>query len=214
MDDSKRTTPAEALGRLLEGNRRFVAEKMTHAQNVTAKRRNELTAGQTPYAAILACADSRVSPEHVFDAGLGELFVCRNAGNVVDPLIVGSLEYVVAHCGCPLIAIVGHTGCGAITATVSALQNETDSLSPNLEEVARALLRPVLAERPSADSVDLAGWVNAAVKRNIDNVCRELSQRSPLISQAAEKRHTAVVGLVHDLKSGRVDVRLAPPWLK
>ncbi len=104
--------PDEALERLLEGNARFVADRKLDHDTL---RREELAAGQNPFAVIIGCADSRVPPEVVFDQGLGELFVVRVAGNTAaDPLVVGSVEFALTNLGCPLVVVLGHQGCGAV----------------------------------------------------------------------------------------------------
>src|SRR5438105_3479472 len=110
-------TPAAALDRLKDGNGRFAADKPA-ARKTDAKRRAELAAGQHPFAVVLTCADSRVAPELVFDAGLGELFVLRVAGNIADPAVVGSIEYAVEHLHTPLIVVLGHESCGAVAAAL------------------------------------------------------------------------------------------------
>ena len=104
----------EVLSRLKVGNERFVADKLDGKLQCSS-RRSALTGGQEPYAIILSCADSRVVPELCFDTGLGELFVVRVAGNVANTSSIGSIEYAVAHIGCPLLVVMGHQSCGAVT---------------------------------------------------------------------------------------------------
>ena len=113
-------SPDEALQKLMEGNRQYVEGKMTHEAKSDTASRAALATSQKPYAIILSCADSRVPPEIVFDKGLGELFVVRVAGNVADPVVLGSVEYAAEHLGAPLVMVLGHERCGAVTATVDA----------------------------------------------------------------------------------------------
>jgi hypothetical protein len=111
-------SPEAALTRLVEGNKRFVAGSTTHPDQ-TAERRTETAKGQHPFAIILTCADSRLSPEILFDEGIGDLFVVRNAGNLLDDHVLGSIEYAVEHLHATLIVVLGHTKCGAVSAAVA-----------------------------------------------------------------------------------------------
>lgn len=109
---------ADSLARLQAGNARYVADRAEHP-NGNSARRLELAGGQAPYAVVLACADSRVVPELIFDAGLGELFVIRVAGNIIDDAVIGSIEYAIAHLGTKLVVVLGHQACGAVGAAVA-----------------------------------------------------------------------------------------------
>jgi carbonic anhydrase len=124
----------DALTRLKEGNRRFIDSQATHPRG-DGTRRQELVSGQRPFSIILGCADSRVAPELVFDEGLGDLFVIRVAGNIADDVVLGSIEYAVAHLGVNLVVVLGHQSCGAVNAAVEnvdvkgpATQTHIDSL--------------------------------------------------------------------------------------
>lgn len=123
-DSPASMSPQEALHRLVEGNGRFTAGSMQHPRQGAARRR-EVAPKQTPFAVVLDCADSRVPPEIVFDQGLGDLFVCRVAGNTADPAITGSIEYAVAHFHTPLIVVLGHDRCGAAAATLDTVDSGT-----------------------------------------------------------------------------------------
>ena len=118
-------TPEVAMARLAAGNARFVAGQLKHP-HADAQRRSALAAGQQPFATILACADSRVAPELIFDQGLGDLFVARVAGNVVDDTILASIEYSVIRTGPPLVMVLGHERCGAVKATVDTTARPED----------------------------------------------------------------------------------------
>jgi carbonic anhydrase len=118
-------TPEAAVSRLMDGNSRFVAGSPLHP-NSDADRRQSLVDGQQPFATIVTCSDSRVGPELIFDQGLGDLFVIRVAGNVLDDVVLGSVEYSVIHLNVPLVMVLGHEHCGAVAATVAALAGETN----------------------------------------------------------------------------------------
>ena len=125
----------KALDRLREGNRRFVSEDLRRATLSGQSRRDELAAGQEPFAIILGCSDSRVPAEIVFDQGLGDLFVIRVAGNIVAPSLVGSVEFAAERFGTRLVVVLGHSQCGAILATLEELQQPTASQSRNLRSI-------------------------------------------------------------------------------
>ncbi len=155
----------------------------------------ELTAFQRPFAAVLACSDSRVVPEIIFDQGLGDLFVIRVAGNVADDSILGSLEYAARHLEIPIILVLGHTKCGALTAAIAARAN-TGRLEALMD-----LLRPAVdASRHSAgDALDNA--VIANVRITVDSVKRTLQPTS----RAGEPAGVRIIGAVYDIYTGRVN---------
>src|SRR6058998_3095127 len=125
----------EGLVRLQEGNGRFVASIADTGPALSQTRRLALAEGQQPFAIVLGCSDSRVPAEVVFDQGLGDLFVIRVAGNIVAPSQVGSVEFAAARFGTPLVVVLGHSGCGAITATLEELQRPSENQSPNLRSI-------------------------------------------------------------------------------
>src|SRR5688572_26005650 len=125
----------EALQRLKEGNRRFLSGEAGQGALLSPTRRSELVQGQNPFAVILGCSDSRVPAEIVFDQGLGDLFVIRVAGNIVAPSQVGSVEFAVERFGTPLVVVLGHSQCGAIAATVEALERPTETRSLNMGSI-------------------------------------------------------------------------------
>lgn len=198
------TTPEAALDRLLEGNRRFVAERCEHGSGIDARRRRQVAGGQAPFAAVLCCADSRVSPSLVFDAGIGDLFTCRNAGNQLDALTGGSLEFGVEHAGCKVVAVLGHSSCGAVSAAVAAAAEPDAPTSPNLADVVRRLLPTVLsAQQRESAAGDL---VEAAGRLNVARVCQELRDCSSLLRDAEAAGRVGVAGLWYDLNTGEVEV--------
>jgi carbonic anhydrase len=190
-------TPTEALQRLKDGNARFTrgeAKFPTVQESVLAN----LKQGQQPFATILACSDSRVPPELVFDAGLGELFVIRVAGNVLGPSVAGTLEYAAAHLHTPLFVVMGHENCGAVTAAI-----DTRVKGAQLEKRIAVLLENIL---PALDDVDLAAppapRLHAAVEANVRRTMR-LMRESPE-GRACLGRDVMLVGAVYDLDTGRV----------
>lgn len=183
----------QVLERLKTGNERFVADKLDgKLQN--SNRRNELTAGQEPYAIILSCADSRVVPELAFDAGLGELFVVRVAGNVANTTSIASIEYAVAHIGTPVIVVLGHESCGAVTAAVSGGDN-----GYNLNMLL-AHVQPAIGASPAGATV------NEVVRKNAELTATELQNRSSIIRDAVASGKLKVVPAYYHLGSGTVEM--------
>ncbi len=141
MPDRAAATPSEALRLLVEGNARFAADKRRTGR-IDPDRRGELTGSQAPFATVLGCSDSRVPFEHVFDAGIGDLFAIRNAGQIVDDVVLGSIEFAVVALGTPLVVVLRHTRCGAVAAARSGepvpaphLQALVDAIAPSVEQV-------------------------------------------------------------------------------
>ena len=185
----------EALNRLLEGNARFVAARSENP-NRGPQRRAELLGGQKPFAAILGCADSRVPPEVIFDQGLGDLFVLRVAGNVASDTMVASVEYAVGHLGVPLVMVLGHSCCGAVTATLH--KHATEGHLPQLA----ALIEPACRQTHGApgDAVEQAARVNAC------RMAARLREQSAILATAAAEGRVKIVAGYYDLESGRVEV--------
>jgi carbonic anhydrase len=193
-------TPDEALAALQAGNQRFVAGNARHAGS-GAGRRAEIAKGQSPFAAILGCSDSRVPPELVFDQGLGDLFVMRVAGNVVDVAALGSIEYGVLHLNTPLIMVLGHESCGAVMAALSPHDGAHDSEEPE------ALHQLIGKIRPSLGGIDAhlsqADQVKAGVEANVHQSMKVLSE-TPELAKAVAAKTLRIVGAVYDLASGKV----------
>ena len=188
-------SPDEALARLKEGNSRFVSGLVTHPDQ-SAERRVAQSNGQTPFAIVLTCADSRVSPEIFFDQGIGDLFVIRNAGNVLDDHVIGSMEYAVEHLHVPLIVVVGHAKCGAVAATVAGghapghIASIVESIEPALEE----------ARNQEGDKVD------NTVKANARRVASILNRVEPIIGEAVKSGKVKVVAVRYDVTTGQVEI--------
>ncbi len=189
---------ADALKRLKEGNRRFATGKVRHAHQAAEWRRH-LTHGQEPSATILACSDSRVPPELVFDQGLGDLFVIRVAGNVIARDVLGSIQYAVNHLNTPLIVVMGHQGCGAVTAAVQELSGEAKE--KGLVESLLELIEPGLKNL----SPELQGEkrIDAAVEANVRWSIKQLAEL-PEGRRALEQKVLTLVGAVYELNTGRV----------
>ena len=184
-------SPSEALARLKDGNARAVNGHLKDPKTSDALR-TELAKGQQPFAVILGCADSRVGPEIVFDQPLGNLFVCRVAGNVTDPEVAGSIEYAVEHLHSPLIVVLGHSECGAVKAALSG-----GVVEGNLG----TLLRRV---HTGSVPKDEDGKLNAAIRNNVASQCQLLKQTSPVIRKAVSSGKVQIVGGVYSLKTGEV----------
>ncbi len=187
-------SPADALQQLLDGNQRFIAGKMTHPTQ-TPERRAEVAKGQHPFAAVLACSDSRSGPEVLYDRGLGDLFVVRVAGNVLDRVVIESLDYAVTHLGARLVVVMGHTRCGAVIAAVEG-HEEPGDVGPMLRE-----LRPAVeaARAMPGDTV-----ANAVRENVILSVKRLKSSRE--LADKVKSGEVKVVGAVYDLDSGKVEM--------
>ncbi|MDP9793449.1 carbonic anhydrase [Catenuloplanes nepalensis] len=190
------TTPAAAVRRLLAGNRRFTSGRARHPHQSLA-RLHEVAAGQHPWAVLLGCADSRVSPELLFDEGIGDLFDDRVAGNIVDDLLLGSMEYAVEEFAPPLILVLGHERCGAISATINAI-NTGASAPGHIASIVEAL-RPIVA--PYASAPD---GVERAVQANVRAQVAAIVAQSEIIRERVESGETAVVGARYDLDTGVV----------
>jgi carbonic anhydrase len=196
---SRPWTPAEAWAKLVRGNERFVAGEHWHP-NQDAARRDSLTEGQTPIAVFFGCADSRVAAEIIFDRGLGDLFVVRTAGHVIDPGVLGSIEFGVAVLDIPLVVILGHDSCGAVSATVNAV--ETGVLPGGyIRDIVERVTPSVLAARQAG--MTTAEQIEA---EHVRHTLRLLTERSRLIADRIASGRLAVVGAVYALGDGRARI--------
>jgi carbonic anhydrase len=200
----------EALERLREGNRRFVADVRSHDTLRTQTRRNELTAGQEPFAIILGCSDSRVPAEIVFDQGLGDLFVIRVAGNIVASSQVGSVEFAAARYSTRLVVVLGHSQCGAILATVEELQQPTSNQSRNLRSIVDRVRPSVEALLATELKHDPEALVRQAVRANIRASVDHLRHGSDVLEQIIQHDGLLVVGAEYSLETGVVDFFESP----
>jgi carbonic anhydrase len=190
-------TPVEAVARLKSGNATFMAHP-EDALPVTVDQRNALVAGQSPFASVLSCADSRVPPEVIFHAGLGELFVVRAAGHVADRSVLASLEYAADHLHVPLIVVMGHESCGAVKTAMDTPAGR--SLGPNLDYLLKAI-RPAVAAAASAPE---ATRLRTAILKNVEDTVNDLMDDSATLRQLAESGSMGLVGAYYELSSGRV----------
>jgi carbonic anhydrase len=192
----------DVLRKLLDGNKRFVAGKDTAAQKQRSpQRRKEIAEGQNPLAAIVACADSRVAPELLFDQGLGDLFVIRVAGNVVSgagAVVKGSIEYAVAELDVPLIMVLGHSKCGAVKAALQHCDAH-DKLPGAIQELVN-LIKPVVAQVKDLKGNRLENAIQANVARGV----AKLMTLQPIVAPRVKKGRLKVVGATYDLVSGKV----------
>lgn len=189
--------PAEIWASMLEGNARFVAGQSTERKPI--ERRAATANGQQPPAMVLTCSDSRLPPELLFDRDVGELFVVRVAGNVADPVGIGSLEYAADHLGSKVLVVLGHEKCGAVTAALSGEPMPTPSLSALVAELA-----PALQELPGTGTAP--DRVHAGVEANVRATTAELLATSPVISGKAVQGQLLVVPAIYDLASGQIKV--------
>jgi carbonic anhydrase len=186
-------TADDALARLKAGNERFVTGKVVHP-NAGADRRADVAKGQKPFAIVVGCSDSRVGPEVVFDQGLGDLFVIRSAGNVVDDVALGSIEYAADHFAVPVILVLGHTRCGAVIATVAGgeapghIGSIVEKIKPAVEET----------KGKEGDAVE------NAIRANVRNVVNQLRNATPILSGLVKSGKLKVVGECYDLDTGKV----------
>src|SRR5262245_57364143 len=191
----------DALARLYEGNRRFVAGHSTTSLS-SAARRSSLVERQEPFAIILGCSDSRVPAELVFDQGFGDLFVIRVAGNIVAPSQVGSVEFAASRFSTRLVVVLGHSQCGAIAATLEALLGHPTTQSANLSSIVervRPSVEPLLRRGEGGDQEALTA---AAVRANVQASVDHLRHGSPLLERLIREDGLLVVGAEYSLASG------------
>jgi carbonic anhydrase len=193
------TDESPALQKLLDGNARFVSGKPAHPhQDGTS--RAALAAGQKPFAVVIGCADSRTSPEILFDQGLGDLFVIRLAGNIVDDAALGSVEYAVEHLGAKLIIVLGHEKCGAVKATVGVV-NGDPAPTNHIASIVAAI-------KPAAQAVKgkEGDAIENAVRENVHGVVERLKLTAPVLAPLVKSGELKVLGARYDLDDGKVEI--------
>ncbi len=192
-------TPQLAWQRLREGNQRFVAGTASHP-NQDASRRSSLVENQHPFAVIFGCSDSRLAAEIIFDLGLGDAFVVRTAGHVVDDAVLGSLEYSISELDVPLIVVLGHDNCGAVTATKAAV--ETGQMPVGfIRSLVERITPSVLTSLRNNQSE-----IHDMVVENVKQTSQRLVDSSRVISGAIDGGRAAVVGVAYSLADGRADL--------
>ena len=195
----------DALQLLRDGNRRFVAG-VRHGTPLTGSaRREELTTGQEPSAIILGCSDSRVPAEIVFDQGLGDLFVIRVAGNIVASSQIGSIEFAAERFGTPLVVVLGHSRCGAVTATLEELQRPRENQSRNLRSIVDRIRPAVEALLSTHLRDDAEALIGHAIRSNVRISANQLRHGSEILEQLIQKGRLLVVGAEYSLETGEVD---------
>lgn len=195
-------TPAKAWQEMVRGNDRFVAGEPAHPRQ-DVERRAQLATGQAPHAALFGCSDSRLSAEIIFDKGIGDLFVVRNAGQVISDSVVGSLEYAVSVLNVPLILVLGHDECGAVRAAIDSRQPEAPALPPHIASLVSKITPAVnrVAERHADSSEPLDS--HEVGREHLRDTIGELIASSELISEAIAAGTLAVVGANYRLLEGR-----------
>lgn len=206
-------TAVEALRKLMEENTNYVADKLTNQVQANAAARAALAGSQKPYAIILTCSDSRVPPELIFDKGLGEIFVIRVAGNVPDPIVLGSIEYAAEHLGSPLMMVLGHERCGAVTATVEAGDKSTGSA--NIDAIVTAI-KPSVAqaahhctlckENKNCAETHKKEFVECVIEDNTKAVAANLTKQSAMLKHLVETQKLTIVAAKYDLDDGMVSL--------
>lgn len=191
-------SPDQALERLMAGNARYVRGDTSKKDFATS--RAALSEGQNPYACLLSCADSRVGPEFCFDESRGDLFVTRVAGNYVNVDILGSLEYAVAVLGAPLIMVLGHSRCGAVSAAISAYEKNTD-YPGHIQSLATAIVPAVQAASLQPGNLSL---LERATEENVRLNVQRLATATPILRQRVETGALKVVGGIYQLDTGQV----------
>jgi len=191
-------TPQEALERLLVGNQRYAANR-TLPVNESSQRRSEVAEGQHPFATIFSCVDSRVPPELVFDRGLGDLFVIRTAGHVIDEAVLGSLEFGVAELKIPLLMVLGHAKCGAVKATLEAVE-KNDEAPASIGYLVKGIKPAVeLAAEQPGDALDNS--IHANVILTVNRL-----RETPILAEAVAQGQLLIVGARYNLETGTIEM--------
>lgn len=226
-------TPDQALEKLQIGNQHFVDGNLGVCKETTAVLREKLAKGQSPYAIVLSCSDSRVPPELVFDKAPGDLFVVRVAGNTVDPIILASIEYAVVHLGAPLIVVLGHERCGAVTAAVDSISPQSSSgghehgeevsseesrsqhrssgkkqKAPidNIKMLIDRILPAVKKAKQASPKADRAALVELSADENIKLVSENITRQSTVLRKYVDEGKVKIIPAKYDLDDGKVKV--------
>lgn len=194
----KGISPDEALAELKKGNDAFMSDAPQHA-SIDRLRRLEIAKEQHPFAVLVGCSDSRVSPEHLFGRGLGDLFIVRVAGNTVDQTALGSIEYAIEHLSVPLIVVLGHERCGAVKAAISVIEENT-----TFDSAMNAMVEPILPAVLKARSKD-GDLLDNAVKENALRVAKGLESSGTIIGEKLKAGKLKIVAAYYDLDNGKVE---------
>jgi carbonic anhydrase len=193
-------TAHEALQTLTEGNAKFACESVERPNQCRIRRMVTSEKGQKPFAAVLACADSRVPVELIFDRGIGDIFVVRVAGNIAGPTETGSLEYAVQHLGVRLIVVLGHSGCGAVRASAEAAEHHG-----SVGSIVRKIIPVVQKTKEENPHLSENELLQAIERNNIWQSIEDLLSHSPLLREHLKSSHIGVVGAYYDIATGHVE---------
>lgn len=202
---SETVSPAQALQRLRQGNARFTSDTLSIAALVSQLQRVEHAQGQRPFAIVLTCSDSRVPIEMIFDQGIGDLFVIRVAGNIIAPSLVGSVEFAAATFGTRLVVVMGHSGCGAVKATLDVLRGDAEIPSDNIRDIVDRIMPTAMTVVETAGECSADEILHQAIRANVRSSADHLRHGSRILEQLVTARQVAVVGAEYDLASGKVD---------
>lgn len=198
--------PADAaLKRLRDGNARFVAGETANDSTSTHLQRPDMADGQYPFAIVLACSDSRVPTELIFDQGIGDLFVIRVAGNIVAPSQIGSIEFAATQFGTRLVVVLGHSNCGAVTATLEELAKKESHRSPNLRAIVdriRPAVEPLLLHHSNHESDE---FLDEAIVANVRASVDQLRHGSSIIEDLIDEGQLTIVGAEYSIEAGTIE---------
>ena len=189
----------EALGRLKEGNTRYIGGAAVGPRQDAARRHETATGGQHPFATVLSCADSRVPVEVVFDQGVGDVFVVRVAGNVANTDEIGTIEYGAEHLGVPLVVVLAHTKCGAVTAVV-----KNEHVTENIGKLVAPIVPAVAGVKNRFAAADMDELISRSIEANMWQAIDDMYTKSPLLKKMAADGKIKVVGALYDIDSGNV----------
>lgn len=203
-DGLQQRSPTGAWRSLREGNARFVTGRREHP-NQDVDRRAQLTAGQDPFAIVFGCSDSRVAAEIIFDRGLGDLFVVRTAGHVVDAGVLGSIEFGVTILGVPLIVVLGHDHCGAVLAT---LQAHATGIMPQgfVRDIVERVSPSLITAGPAGAALSDEKALDRLIDEHIRHTCTFIDERSRAVAERVAAKKCAIVGVSYHLDEGRARV--------
>jgi carbonic anhydrase len=210
-NSEKSVSPDEALQYLMDGNKHYIDDKLTNAAKSGSAARSALARFQKPYAIILTCSDSRVPPEMIFDKGLGEIFVVRVAGNILDPVVLGSIEYAAEHLGSSLVMVLGHERCGAVTATVDSKGKGTGSA--NIDAIVKVIAPNVKYAANQCDAckgekrcaeTKRNEFVECVIDANVKTTTANLTKKSRILKHLFEEKKIKIVAAKYDLDEGTV----------
>lgn len=194
----------DALQRLREGNRRFVVNKIGPDTVVRREHQPGLATTQEPFAIVLACSDSRVPTELIFDQGIGDLFVIRVAGNIVAPSQIGSIEFAATQFGTRLVVVLGHSNCGAVSATLDELSQKASNLSPNLRAIVDRIL-PAVEPLLDDETISKSGLLGEAIRANVLASVVGLRHGSAIIEDLIATKELRVVGAEYSIENGGIE---------